>query len=152
MEERFWQYVDEDADFGPDGECWKWKAGHSTTGYGVFHTPDGQIGAHRYSYELHSGEKLGDLFACHHCDNKGCVNPDHLYAGTPQDNADDAVKRGRILAGSAHPQAKICEDIAAKIASYRNTGTTAAVVAERFADATEAIVYNIWSGSTWTNR
>ena len=79
------------------------------------------------------------------------MNPDHLYAGTPQDNADDAVERGRILAGSAHPQAKISEVVAVKIEGCRNTGATAAVVAEQFADATEAIVYNIWSGSTWAN-
>jgi hypothetical protein len=83
--DRFWAKVDK------SGECWTWKAGHATAGYGMF-TIDGKtIGAHRVSYYLTHGEWPN--VARHTCDNKGCVNPDHILDGTQFDNIQDAVER-----------------------------------------------------------
>jgi predicted transcriptional regulator len=52
------------------------------------------------------------LMVLHHCDNPLCVRGSHLYAGTAQDNSDDAVRRGRIhtLHGDAHPNSKLSND------------------------------------------
>jgi hypothetical protein len=58
--------------------------------------------AHRYALELALGRPLDPgKYACHHCDNKVCCNPAHLYEGTAQDNSDDAVTRGRTGRGTA---------------------------------------------------
>lgn len=47
--------------------------------------------------------------ACHKCKNKDCVNPDHLYWGSPQDNKDDMIKDGTVMYGETHHQAKFTE-------------------------------------------
>lgn len=71
-------------------------------GYGNFKYEGITYSAHRFSYMIHKGEITKGLFVLHTCDNRLCVNPDHLYVGTVQDNANDRVKRGRGAIGYTH--------------------------------------------------
>jgi hypothetical protein len=97
-EARFWAKVNKR---GPN-DCWPWKAGKDSNGYGTFsYTPvDGHaIGAraHRWLIGHLRGEHLGpDEETCHTCDNPPCVNPAHLYIGTHTTNMQDAVARMRL--------------------------------------------------------
>ncbi|MEY9995875.1 hypothetical protein ABIE67_007907 [Streptomyces sp. V4I8] len=94
-EERFWRYVDK------TGECWTWTGGHSNDGYGRFFISEGEgnVAAHRFSYQLHNGEIPDGLIICHRCDNPPCVRPDHLFVGTHLDNVRDMFSKGRNVSG-----------------------------------------------------
>ncbi|MET3507030.1 HNH endonuclease [Halalkalibacter oceani] len=75
-------------------ECWNWQAGKSQ-GYGTMTYQGKTQYAHRLSYSFFKGKVPSDLDVCHSCDNPVCVNPNHLFLGTHQDNMKDRDRKGR---------------------------------------------------------
>jgi hypothetical protein len=77
--------------------CWLFMGLRTKFGYGEFHVTARQpVGAHRVAWILtHGGPIPQGIYVCHTCDVPACVNPAHLYLGTPTDNARDVVVRGR---------------------------------------------------------
>lgn len=75
--------------------CWVWTAATMGIGYGYFRVENKLHGAHRVAYELYKGPITGDNHVLHTCDNPACVNPDHLFLGSNQDNIKDKQEKGR---------------------------------------------------------
>lgn len=89
---RFLSNVDQTASSG----CWEWRGISNSNGYGRFLYKNQHRLAHRFSYELFFGSIPAGMNICHHCDNRMCVKPDHLWLGTQSENLSDAVAKGRM--------------------------------------------------------
>lgn len=92
----------------PNSGCWIWTARLDRRGYGRFRHGDRNAGAHRVAYELYRSTVPGSAYVLHRCDNRACVNPDHLYLGTHADNMRDLglrsiPKRNRVQINSYEP-------------------------------------------------
>lgn len=147
--DRFWSKVEK-----TDG-CWLW-TGAKTNGYGVLgagRRGGATVKAPRLSYELAYGPIPPGMFVCHHCDNPGCVRPDHLFLGTGKDNMADAKAKGRISkpplhAGERCHLTKLDADSVREIRRLAAEGVSQRSIAQRF-DIDRSNVSAIVLGKTW---
>jgi hypothetical protein len=101
-------------------DCWDWKASTMNSGYGQFVIRKNKkviaLSAHRTAYRLFNGLIPEGLQVNHTCDNKVCVNPNHLYAGTQKENLSDMIQRGRQnkdrskMRGENNPKSKLTNE------------------------------------------
>lgn len=99
------------------GPCWLWMGGVTHNGYGRFKFEGKTRRAHRYSFVQHRGEIPRGYDVLHSCDTPSCVNPDHLFLGTHQDNMIDRSAKGRQSRGERNGSSKLTADQVAKIRS-----------------------------------
>ncbi len=113
LSERLWAKVDRTG--GPDA-CWPFVGSIASNGYGSFHLPGiGSTTASRASWIINVGPIPEGMEVCHRCDNRPCVNPAHLFLGTPTVNRRDMVDKGRWNGPRIAPEvvAAILEGVAA---------------------------------------
>lgn len=137
-----------------DNGCIEW-IGALRNGYGrlmIGSRPFGRksVSAHRLSYELNIGLIPENMYICHKCDNKKCINPDHLFLGAHQDNVNDREAKGRNnpLSGEAHASSKLNEASVLSAKRLRAKGLTYQAIADRFGVHKTTIMDAI-KGKSW---
>ena len=148
---RFWSYVEK-----TDG-CWLWTGGCfqnvCKSKYGQFSVNRHPVKAHRFSWELHNGSIPEGMHVLHRCDVGNCVNPDHLWLGTHQDNMDDMMRKGRrapslkIEPGEKCPAHKLTDQAVLEI---RRSGMSARKLASAFGVG-RSTIRHILSRRTWSH-
>lgn len=137
---RFWSHVIK------GNGCWEWSARIDEKGYGRFNFHRKNRHAHRIAW-MYSTGTYPKAMICHHCDNRKCVRPDHLYEGTAKDNGRDARLRGRMVQGAAHRSAKLSGHIA-DIRKMLIGGASRRSVARAYG-VHHATINALASGRTW---
>ena len=90
-----WRFL-EKVDVKSNDKCWEWLGYKTWEGYGRLRNLNREkILVHRFSWLIHFGKIPEGMLICHHCDNPPCVNPEHLFMGTHQDNAIDRERKNR---------------------------------------------------------
>lgn len=129
----------------PMSGCWLWIGPCSQEGYGLFRIKGVRRRAHRIAWILYCGEITSDMSVCHRCDNRCCVNLDHLFLGTFADNMDDKVRKGRNTRGAAISTAKLNPE---KVLAIRADCRSATLIASEYG-VSDDTVHRIWQGTTW---
>lgn len=138
---RFWAKVDK------SGDCWEWQGARFPSGYGCVSTSHGKHKfsqrAHRAAWQLTRGPIPDGLFVCHHCDNRPCVRPDHLFLGTTRDNFADMRRKNRSAHGSRNVKAKLAEADIPVIRTLFEDGKSNKEI---------ALMYGVTDGAIWFIR
>ena len=141
--ERFWAMVE----MIPFHACWEWMGAINSRGYGNFtrgRKREGQVRAHRFSWELHNGPIPKNMVVCHRCDNPSCVRPDHLFLGTTAENNRDCARKGRTYDGPRPGCAKLIASQVQEIRMLHASGHSMRSIGRRYGVTWEnirAIVY-----------
>lgn len=146
---------------GAINDCWSWMGARTVKGYGYFRKRhpvtrrDTSLMAHRFAWVLeHKRIVPSGLLVCHHCDNRLCVNPTHLFVGTNDDNMRDMVRKGRAsreprMQGEGHTLAVLTErEVRAIRRIYAAGGVSQKALGKRFG-VSEGNIYMITKGKTW---
>jgi hypothetical protein len=120
LAERLWARVDKTPGQGPNGDCWEWRGYVHPVGYGQIgagRADEGTIHTNRAAWIVTNGEIPNGLWVLHTCDNRLCCNPAHLWLGTPKENTQDMIAKGRrrdpsqVVRGEDVSQSKLTEEL-----------------------------------------
>ena len=132
----------------PSG-CIEWNGAKNRAGYGDFNRKiDGKwktCKAHRYAWEMTHGEAPEDRHVLHKCDNPACVNPEHLFLGTHQDNMRDRLEKRRFPVGESHRNSVLTTE---QVREIRSSAMNAGRIAKVFC-VSKVTVNKIRRGAAW---
>lgn len=148
LSERFWVKVN----IKGEHDCWPWFASVRSDGYGAIGHKDRVLSAHRVAWSLTYGLIPEGMCVCHHCDNKTCCNPKHLFLGTAADNAADRAGKGRNAdkRGERNGRSKLTAKQVLEIRRcYSAGGVTQRELADEFGIAAQSQISNIVHRHRW---
>lgn len=129
----------------PNSGCWLWTGNVNKNGYGRFGFNKKVFLAHRVSYQYFCNADIDKKIVCHKCDVPSCVNPDHIFAATPDVNSKDMVAKGRQSKGDARPMSKLTPGAVAHIREKAMTQREYA----RLYGVSQSKISMAQSGKTW---
>jgi hypothetical protein len=132
------------------GQCHLWIGRLNGKGYGEMRVPGRATAqlSHRVAFMLHNG-RWPTPCCCHRCDNRACVNPDHMFEGTKGDNNRDRTSKGRQARGESHGATKLSHALAREIrANYALCRVSKAELARRYGVSWPTIK-DIVTGKRW---
>lgn len=128
-----------------DAGCWEWQGPVANWGgYGVVYNKGQTLTASRVAYEVWKGVHPGELFVCHTCDNRICINPDHLWLGTNEDNMRDMRGKGR----SGESRRVMTDEAVRSMREDRLNGETYAELSRKYG-VSKLQVKNICDRKAW---
>ena len=143
---RFWSKVEKRG----EDECWEWQGSLDGSGYGGFRYKGKLYGAHRMSMLL-DGQDIEGMYVLHTCDNRKCVNTNHLYLGNHQDNMKDRLEREgyeTLVRGVKHHNAKLDDDKVREIWKLINADMATELIGKMF-NVSGRTIRNIRAGKIW---
>jgi hypothetical protein len=132
-----------------ENSCWEWIGTLHVTGYGIIKNNRKHILSHILSWELHKGERNG-LCVLHKCDNRKCVNPEHLFLGTRIDNNRDRDLKGRGPRGERNWPAKLKSEDIPKIRQMYAEGYLQTEIAKQFG-VSQGAISGVVNRTTWSH-
>lgn len=132
--------------------CWEWTGMLDDDGYGRFKIKGTPKAAHRLSMIIEHGSVPTGMWVLHNCDNRKCVNPNHLYFGTPSMNSMDRENRGRgrSLIGENNGYNKLVDSSVIQIKGLIRNGVTGREIAKKF-NVTPSLISLIKNNKIWTH-
>ena len=140
--ERFMSFVSPE----PNSGCWLWTG--STTacgGYGQINLGGTPVRAQRASFEFFKKTIIKNKVICHTCDVPSCVNPDHLFCGTHNDNSKDKVLKNRQSRGEGRPSSKLKE---ADVLYVKSSEQSGGALGRKFG-VSRSVISKIRRGEGW---
>jgi len=129
--------------------CWLWTGLVRPDGYGAARWQGREEAAHRVAWKLFRGTIAKGISVCHRCDVRACVNPAHLFLGTPAENARDMQQKGRDRRGERHGSARLrLEQVRRIKAMLKEDRMYASEIAREFG-VSETTIRAIKTGKTW---
>jgi hypothetical protein len=138
----------------PESGCWEYKT-NPLRRYPIICIDRKTYKMSRISYEIFSGEKIPDgLCVLHKCDNTKCVNPEHLFLGTHQQNMDDMIQKGRDKKdgpkGTRCATHKLKEHQVLEIRDLIKADVHKLEIAKKY-NVSETAIYHIAKRETWSH-
>lgn len=137
-----------------ENNCCTWEAARQGRGYGHFWLNGHHMLAHRVSWVIHYGPIPEGMMVLHRCDNPGCVNPQHLFLGSQQENMLDMISKGRhsriAPRGEKSGSAKLKTTDVIKMREWRRDGIKLKFISTYFGVSVPTVC-QITTGQTWTH-
>jgi hypothetical protein len=128
--------------------CWNWTGTINKFGYGIITHKYYLYFVHRLAYVKHFGSVPENMFVLHKCDNRKCINPEHLFIGTNRDNVDDMLNKERQPRGETKHNSILLERDILLIRKMKQEGETLKDISKYF-NVSEGAIYDVIARRTW---